>query len=563
MKTAATSIAFLLTSASAAAQIPPDAGALQREAGRAMEQSSPAVRPEVHLGRPMPDDVKAARVLVKSFVVEGATLIPTAELEGLLDDLRGQSLTLAELEHAAQRVARHYRQRGWYVRVYLPVQDVTAGHLRLQVVEGRYGGVRREQQGQRTDGAFVEKVVTQDLHDGEPLPANVLERGLLLANDLAGIRATGILEAGETPGTSRLLLKIDDQPFLSADLGLSNQGVKSTGELQLVGGVGLNNLSGYGDRLALRTLNADNLNSLTLQYSSPLGTAGWSLGLSASVLDYRLGERFASLKAQGSATTAGATLNYAWIRQADRNLRLSFGNEQRQYADDAMSAPLRRQNVDAWSLGLSGDFSDGLGGGASNWGGLQLISGRLLIGETGGERAADAGGPRAAGGYDKVTFQLNRLQSLGASGWLLQFGINGQWADRNLASSERFSLGGPGGIRAYPVNEGSGDEGFLTKLELQRDLGYGWRGMLFYDYGSIRQHKREWVGWQGGSSQPNSYHLEGAGVGISWVGAGDWRFSATYASPIGSNPGAGSKGENNDGSASGSSRLWLSFSKFF
>lgn len=563
MRTAAIPIALFLIYSSAIAQMPPDAGALQREAGRALERQLPPARPDAPLARPMPDDAKAARVLVKSFSVEGAALIPTTELEGLLDDLRGQSLTLAELENAAQRVARHYRQRGWYVRVYLPVQDVTAGHLRLQVVEGRYGGARREQQGQRANGAYVEEVVTQDLHDGEPLPANVLERGLLLANDLAGIRTTGILEAGEVPGTSRLLLKIDDLPFLSADLGLSNQGVKSTGEWQLVGGVGLNNLGGRGDRLSLRTIAADHLNSLTMQYGLPLGAGGWSLALSGSVLDYRLGERFANLKAQGNATTAGAALNYAWLRQADRNLRISLGYEQRKYADDAMSAPLRRQNVGAWSLGVNGDFADALGGGANTWGALQLVSGRLRIGDAGGERAADAGGPQAAGSYDKVTFQWNRLQSLGTAGWLLQLGVNGQWADRNLASSERLSLGGPGGVRAYPVNEGSGDEGVLAKLELQRDLGLGWRGLLFYDYGRIRQHKREWAGWQGGSSQPNRYHLEGAGMGVSWAGAGDWRFSATYASPIGSNPGAGSKGENSDGSASGSARLWLSLSAVF
>lgn len=563
MTTAAKPIALLLACSSAIAQMPPDAGTLQREAERALERQLPANRPNAPLERPMSDGAKAVRVSVKSFSVEGATLIPAAELEGLLEDLRGQSLTLAELESAAQRVARYYRQRGWYVRVYLPVQDVTAGHLRLQVVEGRYGGVRREQLGQRTDGVYVESVVTQGLKNGEPLPANVLERGLLLANDLAGVRATGILEAGEVPGTSRLLLKIDDLPFLSADLGVSNQGVKSTGEWQLVGGVGLNNLSGRGDRLSLRTLAAENLSSLTLQYSSPLGGDGWALGLSTSVLDYRLGERFSSLKAQGSATTAGATLNYAWVRQADRNLRFSLGHEQRQYADDAMSAPLRRQNVEAWSYGINGDIRDALWGGGSSWGALQLISGRLRIGDIGGERSADASGPRSAGSYDKVTLQWNRLQSLGNTGWLLQFGINGQWADRNLASSERFSLGGPGGVRAYPVNEGSGDEGLLAKLELQRELTFGWRGQLFYDYGRVRQHKREWSGWQGGSAQPNQYHLEGAGIGVSWAGAGDWRFSATYAAPIGSNAGAGSKGENSDGSASGNPRLWLSLSAVF
>lgn len=105
--------------------------------------------------KPMAEDAKALRVTVRSFVIDGASLIPVAELSAI-QDLTGQSLTLAELEQAAQRIAQHYRQRGWYVRVYLPVQDVTGGEIRIQVLEGRYGGVQREDKGRRANGPFVE-----------------------------------------------------------------------------------------------------------------------------------------------------------------------------------------------------------------------------------------------------------------------------------------------------------------------------------------------------------------------------------------------------------------------
>ncbi len=563
MKLTSLSTALLLATATAHAQTPPDAGSLQRETGKALRAPTPRPALGAPQAKPMAEDAKALRVTVRSFVIDGASLIPVAELSALIQDLTGQSLTLAELEQAAQRIAQHYRQRGWYVRVYLPVQDVTGGEIRIQVLEGRYGGVQREDKGQRANGPFVEAVATRRLQAGQPLSASDLERGLLLANDLSGIRATGVLEAGEEAGTSRLLLQTDDTPFVTGDLSFNNQGVKSTGVFQLLGGLALNNLSGYGDRLSLRALTAQNLNSLTFQYATPLGSDGWRLGASASAMDYKLGDRFTSLRAEGRATTAGLNLGYAVIRQSDRNLNLSLAAEHRNYEDDALSAALRRQNINALTLGLSGDRNDGLGGGGASWGSLQYTQGRLHIDDVAGDRAADAAGPRTAGKYGKLAFQLARLQSLGSSGWQLQAALNGQWADGNLGSSERFSLGGPAGVRAYPVNEGSGDEGYLLKLELQRDLGAGWQAQAFYDSGSVRQHKNPWRGWQGGSNQPNRYSLAGAGFGISWAGSGDWRLTASVAAALGSNPGATADGKNNDGSKAGDTRYWLSLSKFF
>jgi hemolysin activation/secretion protein len=92
----------------------------------------------------MGDDVNAIRVTVRRLVIEGATRIPVAELHSRIADLTGQSLTFAELEQAAQRIAAYYRERGWFVRVYLPQQDVTDGTIRIAIVEGHHEGSRLE-----------------------------------------------------------------------------------------------------------------------------------------------------------------------------------------------------------------------------------------------------------------------------------------------------------------------------------------------------------------------------------------------------------------------------------
>lgn len=545
------------------AQTVPDAGSLQREAERSLQpprSTTPAV--PVPAARPMTSDAKAVHVRVVRLKVEGASLISASELEALVADLQGQSLTLAELEHAAQRIAAHYRERGWFVRVYLPQQDITDGTVRIQVLEGRFEGSRIEGQSTRASAPWVERVVTYRLQPGTALSAADLERGLLLANDLPGIHAEGLLEAGETQGATRLLIQLEDTPFLTGDIGISNHGVKSTGLIQAMGGIALNNLAGIGDQLSLRALAAKDIANAQLSYSLPVHPDGWRLGAHFSTLNYQLGERYQALEAEGKAHTAGLDLTGALLRQSERNLSLNLAYEHRRYEDDALDSPLRRQRIDAFTLGLSGDLRDSTYGGGISWGVLQFTQGKLHIRDIAGDKAADAAGPRTQGDYNKLAFQANRLQALGSSGWQVQAHLSGQWADGNLGSSEQFSLGGPSKVRAYPVNEGSGDEGLLLKLELQKNLGNGWQAIAFYDTGRIRQHKHTWAGWQGGSDQPNSYSLSGAGLGLNWNQDG-WRLAASLASPIDGNPGKDADGKNNDGSKPSALRGWISLGRLF
>jgi len=562
-------LALSLACSLAHAQAAPDAGTLQREADQSIRSLPAQPQPVPPPARPMGEADKAARVTVQSFAIDGATLIAEPELQALLADLRGQALTLAELEQAAQRLAQHYRARGWYVRVYLPVQDVTAGQIRLQVVEGRYGGVQREDAGSRADGGFVQRMVTGDLAPGLPLPANTLERGLLLANDLAGVRATGVLEAGDTPGTTRLLLRVEDTPFVSGDIGANNHGLKSSGIAQLVGGLALNNLSGRGDRVALRLLATERLHNLLLQYTTPLGSDGWSMAVHTSALDYRLGGDFLDLDAEGRASSAGLALSYALLRSSERNLALTLGAEQRRYEDENLGETLRRRRLEIYSLGLRGDAVDSLGGGGLSRGEMQLSAGRLHLADVGGDPQADAAGPRSAGGYTKLTLDFSRLQRLPLAGWQIQASLSGQLADGNLGSAEQFTLGGAYGVRAYPTNEGVGDEGALFKFELQRELGSGWQAQLFYDAGYIRQHKHTWDGWRDGSDQPNAYRLAGAGAGLSWLQVTPgrwlkgWRLVAAVAAPLGDNPGESADGRNNDGSRPSRARAWISAAAAF
>lgn len=504
----------------------------------------------------MEEDAKATRVTVRHIVIEGATLVPTAELQALIADRIGQTLTLAELEQAAQRIAEHYRKLGWFARVYLPEQDVTEGTLRIQVLEGRFSGSSVQQSGTRANAAAVQATITHRLRVGQPLSAAALERGLLIANDLPGIQARSTLQSGDAAGDTQLAIQVQDRPLLTGDLGANNYGSRSTGRAQAVGGLALNDLSGHGDQATLRLLAAQGTRSATAGYSLPLGKDGLRLAAHASALNYELGKDYAALDAEGSAYTSGLTLSWPLVRQLSRNLRLNAGYEHRRYNDDMLGQMLRRHGIDAVTLGVSGDSRDNLGAGGATWGGLQLTRGRLAIRDiANGDKAADANTANTQGGYTKLAWNLSRQQNL-SQRWQLQGNLSGQFASGNLASSERMTLGGASQVRAYPANEASGDQGVLVQLELHSTLPAGWQWIAFYDAGSIQQHATPWANWNAGSKQPNRYTLQGAGLGLNWR-TQHWQLAASLAHPLGRNPGEDADGRSNDGTRSDSLRGWL------
>ncbi|MFV3075305.1 hypothetical protein [Niveispirillum fermenti] len=57
--------------------------------------------------------------------------------------------------------------------------------------------------------------------------------------------------------------------------------------------------------------------------------------------------------------------------------------------------------------------------------------------------------------------------------FFLRGALAGQWSSTNLDSSEQFPLGGPAGVPADPVSEGSGDSRLPANLELHRPVTEG------------------------------------------------------------------------------------------
>jgi len=550
---------FLAPLPATAQVVPPDAGSLLRQieqAPKALPQLQPLVAPPK---TPPPRASDELKVRVKGFRILGVTQPPANLLTERLARFVGKSMSLAELEEAIQIVVAAYREQGYVVRVFLPPQTIEDGIVDVMVIEGKLGRVLIDEgpAPSRLSGERAAATVRQGLPAGAVIKTEPLERNLLILSDLAGTKIAATLEPGASPGDIDVRLALVDTPLVSGALAANNSGSLGTGANQLDAQLNVNGIAGAGEQWSLRGLGATGLSYGGIGVSLPVGYAGLSLGGNVAAMHYRLGDRFASLDAQGSATIAGLRAAYPIVRSRAQNLYASANIEQRRYLNDSLGKRLSDKRVEALSVGLTGNSYDG--GGATSYG-LTLVGGQLDLSALPANLAADDTSARTQGRYAKLSWNATRLQSVGDT-MAVSAALAGQFADKNLDSSEKFFLGGPSGVRAYPANEAGGDEGLMLNLEGRATLRPELQAIIFGDAGSVRQNRKLWPGWQGKSSAPNRVDLAGVGIGVNWT---VWNSIArlSLAWRLGNNPLAAPNGSDSDGTRR-TPRLWAQYSKFF
>ena len=164
--------------------------------------------------------------------------------------------------------------------------------------------------------------------------------------------------------------------------------------------------------------------------------------------------------------------------------------------------------------------------------------------------------PDNTGTFDKIGYHLTRDQTIAyleSTKRVSVYGsLRGQIAGDNLDSIEKFSLGGPGGVRAYPNGEAIGDSGTIASLELRysttvpvvgtSDVNIG----LFRDQGWLRVNHNAWEGYTG----PSKRRLAGNGISISLNKRDVFSVALTWAARDRSSEEATSEKDSR-------SRLWL------
>ena len=526
--------ALVLVAMPAFAQAPPDAGRIQEQ----LRIPEPPRKPPAAQIRiePPPADAKvdSPPFFVSGFRVSGATVFPEQELVALLGDA-GQAMTLGQIQSRVERITAHYKDRGYIVaRALVPAQDVRGGVVEVRVIEGRYERIDIANASDLSESRL--RGLLGDVREEAVVHGPTLERAVLLISDLSGLQPKATLEPGAQVGFTNLVIEVTPTKKYDLDVSVDNGGSRFTGRYRATYGAAVNSPLGIGDRLSARyTTSGELLDSLRIGYDAPLGSRGLRGNVFFSETQYELGEEFATLQASGSARSFGGGVAYPWLRSAERNVRLQLGGEYRELDDRiGITDTHNEKSLALVQWGVGGDMRDAFLGGGITIAQALVTHGDLTI-HTPALLAQDASTAQTRGRYNKVFLALNRLQAVTENvRGLLSY--SGQRATNNLDSSEKFSVGGVSGVRAYPPGEAAGDDVHLVQAELRYNAGTPLGGQLtpsvFWDHARSRLNHEPWEGFTG----TNDRRLTGVGVGLEWTRPGVFFARTWLARKVGNEP---------------------------
>ena len=525
-------VALLHFSPAAQAQVPPDAGQTLRQLQPPI--AAPRESQPLKIQAPLdsaPIAPGGAAVILNAVKLSGNSVFSEETLRAALGDVTGKTFDLAGLRGLAQRITDVYQAGGYpFARAILPPQDLANGDLRIDVIEGRYGVVQA--QGDDSGLARQATAFLDGLLPGSVIASAPLERAALLLDDLPGIQTSATMRPGTQAGTGDLIVQVARDQRVRGDIGLDNAGSRYTGKNRVRANVDINSPFLLGDQLTVRALLSEEKLWLgSLGYSLPLGTSGLRGNVGYSHTSYELAKEFASLHANGTAKVASAGLSYPILRSQKANLTLIATYQSKDLHDNRDSTQTyESKSSQSMPLALQFDYRDAFDGityGSASWtpGKLKLDAGLTAVDDY-----------KSNGRFHKVNLDVVRLQSLPA-GFNLMAHLSWQQANKNLDSSEKLSLGGASGVRAYPSGEATGDEGGLVQLELRYDAG-AYTPYAFMDAGRITVNAKPVVAGDnrrslsgGGLGLRYQRQAWGADVALAWRSIGGRSLSETNSDP--------------------------------
>lgn len=544
-----------------------DAGTLLQEKQwqQQMQQPERLPQPEPLPGKQIPpaQQETGETFFVKELRFTGKVgLLPVVEQRRFAAAIQNKHVGMSDLQALTDEVTfTLQKQDHLLARAALPPQDVTAGIVIVAITEGRLARIDIE----RGKGARIREELLRAIGENhvqaDKVSKESLEEALLLMNDLPGVTARGSIGPGMASNTSRLVVGVEQAPIVSASLAGDNHGSPSTGHAQSNTLVTLTDLTGLGDQTRFIGSLSEAQKFGQAEASFPLNASGFTAHISYAYLAYRNTEEIGRLaRLEGFAHHVESGLDYPLIRSRRLNLRLSTELNLKALVDTSIAGRLQDKRVRSGNVTLIGDLQDeGEQGALTKWS-LGWIWGDLDLSRAPSAQAVDAASLQTQGNYQRLNAGLARLQPL-AKNFSLSTHIYGQWANKNLDSSEDFALGGPYGVRGWPIGEGRGDMGLSGTIELRytAPVPAPWGKIQL---SSFLDGGRVWVN-KNSNGVPlltacgcNTYHLAGAGIGIRWIRE-NLSITATYAQGIGDNPGRSSTNGASANDRAGSRQFWL------
>ena len=464
-----------------------------------------------------PKDAVTLAFTFKELIFEGNVALTSKQLAALWPHKAGDTVTIEDVFALANAITKAYADAGYALCFgVVPEQDIKDGVVKIVVVEGFISGVQVSQLAPRLQVHTSLDAYFRRVQASRPLRADVLERNILLLDDLPGWSAGSVLSASATViGGSDLQVDFVREPdtldfswnnFLPKGLNRDVIGVSYSTCGQLNG----------TDEITLGYYHSPGCNayrSLSGSLSTLVGDDGERLSLTFSQSNSRPTDQLlVALSYQGVSRSTRLVLSKPLIRARSSTLlaEVSMGEQD---SDSSMtSGPTKLDRIRTLGLALTYDFAR-----------LDQSANLVRFGvEQGLSWFGAQGNSRANGSpiFTVATLDFTRtapIATLGSGALSYSFAAQGQYSFGNpLLSPVESSFGGRQFGRFFDSGSMSGEQSLFGSFELRytlpMSLGFAEpvrsQFYIFTDAGFTRQQ---------GNLQPQEargLHAASAGLGV-------------------------------------------------
>ena len=403
--------------------------------------------------------------------IEGAKTLPASQFRPLYQAMIGKEISLANIFDVADGIEKEYRDAGYVlIRAYVPPQHVSDGIFTIHVVEGYVESTAVEGASPVTQ-RIVKSYLTPVLNE-RPLHLTTIERALLMANDVPGVTATGVLRpAANVPGASDLVVTVT-QPQITGSLSANNRGSHFSGIWTVTGAAQYNDIFG-GDELDASLTMAPHALQQQLsgqaRYRTILNDDGLVVSLIGGISHGAPSGSIGGAQIRTDSWAIGPRLTYPFIRTRAQSLSLDGGFTVQEAKVKILGAPVSHDNWRVLDVGLTYTNSDFLSGAFSST--VDVAQGLPIFGASSNHSPSLSLFGRSV--FTKATGLLRYTNtSLLPENFSFAITGTGQYAANPLITGEQMLFGGTQIGRGYDPGAITGDSGIGGDFELRYDTRY-------------------------------------------------------------------------------------------
>ena len=415
-------------------------------------------------------------------IPETIIILAPKELQSIIsvdkyqEEIIGKPQSINQLYSIAFEIEKEFNSKGYpLVRVILPVQELDQEQATVffKVING-----------------FIEKIdlskvpkkqilrtysYLKPLINKKSLKLRDMERQLLLASNVAGIKLSSSLTSGTKEGGTKLVIEADHK-LISGGLTFDNTQSKELGRQQGQARTVIGSPLGLGETVSLFGLSRPTFKGMSgtgievpiraggVSISSPIGDDGLTAGLSYLESMTRPGGDVSELGLEANMKSATATVSYPILYQRDLALfaraSISWTDEVRQTNAGGVDEDISHDRVTAARVGTS---FNGCGVGCL---GIDAeISKGLELGSRSNSQVGN-GTPlsRSTATSNFTHFRLNTNYTVSPlEDLVLRLNAGGQYTLNNLLNSEQTSITGEQRLSGFTSGSISGDEAWYVR----------------------------------------------------------------------------------------------------